>query len=297
MTGGINNSIRMAFTQKLHATFNPLKKHASNTRAKIEALFRKQPEIFHLGGTRLGSFDQENTQKSMDKGYFYERIPIKTPNGEIFLYGSTLKPYVQAWMKACKSEAYKGTFQDYMENHPDLETLATAKVRYLSQNEQKQTAISIIDGKLCQAGLDSTDTQPKNLPKGKYAFVIANVPDENGTRKPQLFAALKGETSTGKIQHSSFARGGNVVSAGTFEIDSDGKIASISNFSGHYRPTKKELFLCLNYLKNNGYDLQQCYVQHYANTLFMGLAHIIPIKGFAAVLMRADKWMAQYTPS
>lgn len=297
MNNGINKTSGYGFANKLHTTFRPLKTHISNTRLKIEALFRKQPEIFHLGGTLLGSFDPNNTHKQMDKGYFYERIPIKTSQGEIFLYGKTLKPYVKKWMKASKSGAFKGTFQEFMEKHPDLNTLAAAKVRYLSPKEQKQTAVSIVNGQLCQAGLDSTDKQSKPLPNGKYAFVIANVPDENGHSKPQLFAALKGDTSTGKVQHSSFARGGNVISAGTFEVGAGGKIARISNFSGHYRPTKKELFLCLDYLGKNGYDLQECYVQHYANTLFMGLAHIIPIKGFAAVLMRADKWMAQYTPS
>jgi hypothetical protein len=297
MTGEINRSNRTGFTNQLHAAISPIKKRASDTLAKIQALFRKQPEIFHLGGTRLGSVDLANTQKRMDEGYFYERIPVQTSKGEVFIYGNTLKPYVKNWMKDSRSGAFDGTFQEYMETHPDLETLAASKVRYLSPQEQKQTEVSIVDGHLCQPGLDSTDTQPMNLPKGKYAFVIADIKDENGKLKPQLFAALKGDTSTGKIQHSSFARGGNVISAGTFEVESGGKIARISNFSGHYRPTKKELFLCLDYLQKNGYDLQQCYVQHYANTLFMGLAHIIPIKGFAAVLMRADKWMAQYTPS
>lgn len=298
MVQRINKSHQVNYIKKIHASTRQLGKHVSHTLSKIKTLIHqrfavKGHEIFHLGGTKMGSLDFHNTGKSMASRYFYERIPVKTPDGEIFLYGETLKPYVKKWMKESKSGAFKGTFQDFMAQHPNLSSLSTENVRYLSQAERDQTEVSVVAGYLCQVGLDSTSTQKHILPDGNYAFVLAQTHDKEGNLQVKFYAALKGKSSKGKIQHSSFARGGNVVSAGILEISS-GKIVNISNFSGHYRPTTKELIECLLFLKEQKYDIQQCYVKHYTNSLLMGLAHIIPVKGFAAVLTRADKWLDKH---
>lgn len=279
----------------------PISKQVSHKLGKIKAFFRnhftiKGKEILHLGGTKLGSLDFQNTGKAMDKGYFYERVPVKTPNGEIFLYGKTLKPYVKKWMKETRNGTFTGTFQQFMEKSPDLNALAAEQVRYLSDAERDQTEVSIQCGYLCQSGLDSSNTLKKPLPEGTYAYVMVQSIDQQGNPQVKLYAALKGMTSKGKIQHSSFARGGSVISAGILEVSSLGKIASISNFSGHYRPTKKELLACLTFLKDNKYDLQQCYVQHFSHSILMGIAHITHIKILGAVLTRADKWLKKHSP-
>lgn len=242
------------FYRHRHADIPPFSKKVNQTLEKIKAFIkrqfeRKEHEIYHLGGTKVGSFDFENSGKGMNKEYFYERIPIKSPNGEIFLYGKTLKPYVKKWMNETKNGRFTGTFQEYMEKHVDFDALSGDKVRYLSQEERNQTEISIQGGSLCQLGLDSTNTQRKALPEGKYAYVIMQTMDANGNPEVKLYASPKENTSKGKLQHSSFARGGNVISAGMIEISSAGKLSGIANFSGHYRPSTKELLACLSFLK------------------------------------------------
>ena len=87
---------------------------------KINNLFNateRDIEIFHLGGTRNPTFDPENRGSKVDtKGYFYERVPVKTKDGEIHTYGKELKKYVEEWMKEVRGGKTEENFQKWMEN-------------------------------------------------------------------------------------------------------------------------------------------------------------------------------------
>lgn len=224
------------------------------------------PRIVHLGGIRLASFDPQNQYRRLRRTcLFYERIPIsgiKGKEGQVFFYGRTLKSYFKEWARKQKEDPTTPSFQDFMAkkiNHdPKLwKELKKKIVRYFSEEERKRTKVQIIKGKLCQIGIDQPNQGLRPLPPGQYAFVIGNVFDEKGKKfKEVLCAAVKTRTKKGRIQHSSFFRGGNVVAAAMWKVHRKGKV-TLRQQSGHYCPTIKEIALALHYLKNHGYDLTQ----------------------------------------
>lgn len=265
---------------------------ATSGAERVKSLFRtKSPEIYHLGGMALGVVESKD-EKRIHKSYYYEKIPVKTANGDLFLYGKTLKPYVEKWIREVKAHRFEGTFQDYM-NQPELiATLETKKVHYFNEVEQNQTEVIFENGQLKQVGLGATDEALKPLPRGKYAFVIANKRDpETGELKPHLYASLKSIGPKGKTQHSSFTKGSNVISAGMIEINDRGGISSVQNYSGHYRPTDVELKTALRFLKDAGYDLSTFCVTYYSSDLKMGLSNFLNIGRIGYTLCNAEKWL------
>jgi hypothetical protein len=59
----------------------------------------------------------------------------------------------------------------------------------------------------------------------------------------------------GGIGHTSLSREAPVKMAGTFQVDSKGRIVEFDNFSGHYRPTGPGLEgIARDALTSNGFD-------------------------------------------
>lgn len=206
----------------------------------------------------MASFDPGKEQKSINReNYFFEGVSVKTKQGEIYIYGMELKKYVGEWMDASDVNNFQDFMTQKFEKNPSLaSSLEKRSVRYFNDEERKQAKVEVIEGKLSQIGLDSKDDKIKPLKPGNYAFVIATVFDEE-TMSPKkvMIASLKKPTAQGLIQHSSFMKGGNVVSAGMLEIDNEGKIHSINDKSGHYTPTEKEMAQTLKYLIDTGFDI------------------------------------------
>lgn len=79
------------------------------------------------------------------------------------------------------------------------------------------------------------------------------------------------------IKHSSFFCGGPVLCAGTIEI-SNGKLQLITNESGHYQPTPKNMYHLLKNLKEKGIDLSD------VNVVILGKGYnaerFLRMKGF-----------------
>jgi len=92
-------------------------------------------------------------------------------------------------------------------------------VRYLTPEEQQKSRVTV-DGKG-----QLTDNNHEPLTDGHYIFVV----NEKGEM-------IVGQPEPGRFHHSSLAAGQPVRIAGEFTIGS-GKIVSISNTSGHYRPS------------------------------------------------------------
>lgn len=61
--------------------------------------------------------------------------------------------------------------------------------------------------------------------------------------------------SCGKVQHSSFTRGGPIKSAGWIKFDSQGRLIEIANFSGHYRPGVEQVKNMIYFLQSYEVDL------------------------------------------
>jgi hypothetical protein len=111
----------------------------------------------------------------------------------------------------------------------------------------KQISLKSID-------LDPNDTQQKQLAAGRYAFVIGIERGNSDERTEALYLSPKITINEGdkqgKIQHSSFLRSGKVASAGMIEVNDQGKIEKIVQYSGHYLPTQKEMVTALDFLKS-----------------------------------------------
>jgi hypothetical protein len=272
----------------------------SRAALKTANLFRPnrsdhEPEIYHLGGMKTISFDSSGNLTSLHPTYFYEKISIRTPNGEVFLYRDTLKPLVDKWIHDSKNGIFTGTFQEYIELNLDLTALDQLKVRYFSDEDRMKTRVRIHSRSLEQIGLDQLGTEMKVLPEGEYAFVLSQSIDDQGVTSKNLYAAIKGGTGAGKVQHSSFTRGGNVISSGLFSIGPNGTIEMVENYSGHYRPKKEELLAILTFLKEQGYDIAQCNVRYHLNDVAMFLSKFNPFGTHKEIYTRGDIFLATYS--
>jgi len=228
--------------------------------------------------------------------YFHEGIPVKTKTGEIFIYGSVLKPHVEKWIKETESGRTQLTFQDYLSGQFDTDqelkdSIIKQQVRYFDDTDREKTQISIENGKLMQIGLDNDTSGLKPLPTGSYAFVVATVDDGLGKIERKFFATPKIKTEAGKIQHSSFMRGGNVLAAGMLDINEHNQVIGIRNQSGHYKPTGKELAQLVKHLIEAGFDTSKLFVTCYKNELgkFFGRFGL----PWGIVTQPAERWFDQ----
>lgn len=262
---------------------------------------KKPAVIHHLGGTVVASSDPFNSQKQLNRDkYFFEGVPIIV-RGEseqgmpppIFVYGNVLKPFVKEWMALKEMGLVEENFQDYfskkMESDDALKsTILNQQVRYFDDAERERTEIIVEDGQLKQRGIDNDSLDLKPLASAYYAFVIADVKNTEGGLERKLYATPKIHTPSGRIQHSSFVRGGNVVSAGMIEINDQQQIIGIKNISGHYKPSLKELAYLINHLKEAGFDVSNLHVTCFKNKWGIFLSKFGLSWGI--IQQRADKW-------
>lgn len=273
----------------------------------VKKLKNKELEVYHLGGTKVASFDPTGDQTKLDAAhYFYETVPVsievKDENGkvkesEVFLYGKTLKKYAKEWIVKTKRGKTTENFQDFAARRMAEDSVKIEKVhiRYFNDEDRQKTEVDIKDGRLTQIGLDEADSKKKNM-DGTYAFVLGTVFDEESQKmKKVMFAAPKIFTNQGKIQHSSFLRGGDVLSAGMIKVGEEGRDSiSIYNKSGHYKPTEKEIAHLVKHLEESGYDISKIHINYIKPGIF-GLIKFklnIPIS-WGIVQERADKWLKE----
>ncbi len=244
---------------------------------------RQEPKIYHLGGTIAGSMDRNNEHKPIyAKRYFYEQVPVRTEQGELFFYGNTLKPFVKKWQKRVIAKGEDISFNQFMvrelEDSKIKKMLMKQLVRYLSVEEQERAVVTFENGQPRQIGLESNKTVANAMSPGMYAFVIAMTPDNKNGFSEKLYAIPKKDTEQGKLQHSSLVRGGKVIASGAFEVDSNGAIISVRNFSGHYRPTGADITCLMKYLKAHEVETEKIQIVHFRNKYSMGFSHIAASK-------------------
>ncbi|CAI9097786.1 OLC1v1034277C1 [Oldenlandia corymbosa var. corymbosa] len=163
-------------------------------------------------------------------------------------YGHSLHIYYEEWCKADAGQPFFYWLDIGEGREVDLEKCPRSKLRqqcikYLGPQEREHYEYVVIDGKFLhkQTGkhLD-TMTGPKGV---KWIFVMST--------SNKLYAGVK---KKGNFHHSSFLAGGVTLAAGRLVVV-DGTLKSISAYSGHYRPTDDSLDSFLQYLKENGVNL------------------------------------------
>lgn len=137
--------------------------------------------------------------------------------------------------------------------HPDF---YTAKVKYLDDQERQAYRIFVIDNRLVDYR-----GEPICEEKCRGIFVMTPMGEIYFSDKP-IFR---------EFHHSSFIAGNDVAAAGELRIK-DGKLLSVNNRSGHYRPTYAHILQFLLELQTQGlhtnyklefYDLTGKYVYEY----------------------------------
>ncbi len=93
-------------------------------------------------------------------------------------------------------------------------------------------------------GKDQSAKIVKQPYKKHYPWIYVKLEDHSfwfslrpATRTPNI----PGQRSMQTLPHSMLSRGNPVIGAGECETDSTGKVVYVNNFSGHYKPTEKNL--------------------------------------------------------
>lgn len=254
--------------------------------------------IHFLGGTTLPQDEISEDGSVMQKGghYLLENNVITTPQGDQIHVGTAeLNNLAKEWVSLggiASGKTFNEFVNEKMASNPEFQAIIEAnKIRYFNDVDRAQTATTFDGGKPMQIGLDANKSEVNGLKPGTYAFALG---------KDTFFMTPKISTEKGRIQHSSFLKGGKVLSAGMIVVGDDGKITSIRNQSGHYQPQKKEMAAILNHLKENMSDEDFRNIQLSLN-MNMGwrigvanfLDHELDIK-WGIVQKPAHEWLASY---
>lgn len=219
------------------------KKEVQECGAEVCFVLQGEEETQYLGSLIWANEAVEGGKEMYYDRYFYEAISLIDENGsELHVYGPILEQTGLEWVET----ALDVTFAEYVEAKRGWDAAFAKKirkgnVRYFSDQERGQTEVHWIDGALWQVGLDSENPEISLVPEGVYAFALG---------EEHLFITPKIKTTKGRIQHSSFLRGGPVRSAGKIQVGAEGQIVWLSNDSGHYRPGDNELTEALDFVNS-----------------------------------------------
>ncbi|KAF8397862.1 hypothetical protein HHK36_016787 [Tetracentron sinense] len=169
-------------------------------------------------------------------------------------YGHSLHLYYDEWCKTDAGQPFFFWLDIGDGKEVDLKECPRSKLRqqcikYLGPQEREHYEYIVVEGKIVhkQTG-DLFDTN-KGMQGAKWIFVMST--------SRQLYA---GEKKKGIFHHSSFLAGGATLAAGRL-VAEDGILKSISAYSGHYRPTDENLGSFLDFLKENGVNIDEIKVR------------------------------------
>ncbi|XP_004249826.1 IQ domain-containing protein IQM3-like [Solanum lycopersicum] len=165
-------------------------------------------------------------------------------------YGHNLHIYYEEW---CKTESGQPFFfwLDLGDGKKvDFEECPRSKlqkqiIKYLGPQEREHYEYIVAEGKIVHEKTGNVLDTTKGLPGAKWIFVMST--------SRRLYA---GEKKKGLFHHSSFLAGGATSAAGRLVV-MDGRVVSISAYSGHYRPTEDRLDSFLSFLNENGVNLDE----------------------------------------
>ncbi len=175
--------------------------------------------------------------KIMHPTYWKEVFPVTVASLQLHIYPN------KKWEKEWGKNDHPITYQNYVAKQLLLKEFSLAKINvlYFSDQELNHFRVNIDQNKLYKDG--------KLLANKNYIFVLD--PED------KLFIGQKFETPCGKIQHSSFTRGGPIKSAGWIQFDTEGNVIEIANFSGHYRPGSQQVRNIIDYFNDKQVNLSR----------------------------------------
>ncbi|RUR18427.1 hypothetical protein ELY21_08180 [Legionella sp. km535] len=133
------------------------------------------------------------------------------------------------------------------------------KTEFFNPEERDMLRAVIRQGAFYNAGGEVLDTQ-KSISHGKEGFAAFTL---NVNGELSIFQHIDHD-KTG-IAHSSMNAGVPVVSAGEIEIK-NGKLISITEHSGHYRPSLYSMYKTLDYFRKQGVDISDVKVLTFSSS-------------------------------
>ncbi|KAK9153741.1 hypothetical protein Sjap_001221 [Stephania japonica] len=172
-------------------------------------------------------------------------------------YGHNLNLYHEVWRKGDSAQPFFYWLDVGHGRAIDLKECSRSKlqeqrIKYLGPKEREHLEYVINDGKILHKKTEHPMDTTTESQSEKWIYVM-------DTSK-KLYA---GQKKKGAFHHSSFLAGGSTLAAGSITaVDGvlkgpGGTRESISAYSGHYRPTTENLNSLLDFLTENGIDLDE----------------------------------------
>lgn len=226
MTIITNNLIRNSI--KNFGIENPKNLRFKSVIGKVLQMFSRDPETGKITGKILADTDWYE---------FFDPLHRRA---------SSIRKYFQEWATNDELKT-KTSFFDYMDmlaNSTPDHPLSSPSIQivYMSPEQRAQYRVTV-ESNVSKKAIFK-DINGKNLEDGCYISVLG--PDN------QLYIAKE---ISGKLHHSSFFSGKSILAPGELVVK-DGVLIEYAGMSGHYKPSKKEDSYFLNYLKDQGVDLQ-----------------------------------------
>ncbi|CAK7325292.1 unnamed protein product [Dovyalis caffra] len=121
-------------------------------------------------------------------------------------------------------------------------------IQYLGSQERELYEYIVSEGTVVHKLTGNLLDTNQGMEGSKWIFVMSTC--------KKLYAGLK---KKGAFHHSSFLAGATTLAAGRLTAE-NGKLRSVSAYSGHYRPTNQNLDSFLAFLKENGIKLNEIQV-------------------------------------
>jgi hypothetical protein len=219
------------------------KKEVLNCGDQVCFVLNGEKDTKILGSLAWAKESVEGGKEMFYERYFYEGVSLEDKEGkELHIYGPVLEETGQEWADTMPSVSFSDFVQVKQESNEEFaREIDKQNVRYFTDEERDHTRVHWVNGALWQIGLDSNREEIAQVPEAAYAFVLGS---------DHLYIAPKIVTKKGKIQHSSFLRGGPVRSAGMLKVGPDGYVEWVSNDSGHYRPDTIEVNEALRFVES-----------------------------------------------
>ncbi|XP_078157237.1 IQ domain-containing protein IQM3-like [Carex rostrata] len=173
-------------------------------------------------------------------------------------YGHNLEFYYEEWYNSSSDEPFFYWLDAGEGRNIDLKECPRSKLKkqcvtYLGPQEREHYEYIIEEGRIvhkqCRVFLDTR----KDSKEEKWIFVVSSA--------KKIYAGVK---MKGAFHHSSFLAGGATIAAGRLTVH-NGYIKCISAHSGHYRPKDENIDNFLDFLRENGIDINEVEVIRSSN--------------------------------
>ncbi|KAM1139987.1 hypothetical protein ACFX19_040814 [Malus domestica] len=168
-------------------------------------------------------------------------------------YGHNLNFYYDEWCRCDAGQPFFYWLDIGDGKEVDLKDCSRSRlqqecIKYLGPQEREQFEYIIHEGTLVHGGTGHLLDTNLGMQDSKWIFVMST------SRK--LYAGVK---KKGSFHHSSFLAGGATLAAGRLAVE-NGRLKSVSAYSGHYRPSNENLGNFLAFLEENGVTLDEVQV-------------------------------------